>query len=134
MNHIIFHRIQLLNLISGAYKSGFSGNTGLKGSSCHVEECIITLICSIASEVIKVMQLVEVADCKSRMGTQGCDGAVPAASAHAQIEAFCLVKASVWLGQGTEVLGLWNEFLSHCEFLCNISQGFWSLCLVFPTV
>lgn len=41
------------------------------------------LVCSVSSEVIKVMQLVEVANCESGTGTQGCDGAVPAAPARA---------------------------------------------------
>lgn len=48
MNHIIFaelfHGIQLLDFISGAYKCGFSGKADLKGSSYHPEEWIVTLI------------------------------------------------------------------------------------------
>lgn len=39
------------------------------------------LVCSVASEVIKVVQLVKVTNWERRTGTQGCGGAVPAASA-----------------------------------------------------
>lgn len=50
MKHIIFmelfHGLQLLNCLSGAYKCGFSGKTGLKSSSYYPEEGIITLIWS----------------------------------------------------------------------------------------
>lgn len=89
------------------------------------------LVCSMASEVIKVVQLLEVTNWERRLWTQGCGGA--------EMKLFCSSacapcatgrSGALLLGEEWDLAvtlnwspGLWREFPPCCGFLCNLKES-----------
>lgn len=85
------------------------------------------LVCSIASEVIKVVQMVEVTNWERRMGAQGCGGAVPAAPACAPCTTGRNGTSLVGEEKHLAVTVNWSsglvEGIPCCGFLCSAKES-----------